>query len=86
MKFAVSVDTQSKKRKKMKRAILILAILIAGCTSTGTFTDPEGNVWVAEVTGYAESEMKTKDISMKIKRKPLLEIPSVNDLKIGGED
>ena len=65
---------------------LILCLLLVGCSSTAVFTSPDGKVWKAKVNGLAKSEMKTEGLTMKIERKPLIEIPSVDDLKIGGED
>lgn len=73
--------------KTMKKILISILLLgIVGCASTGTFTDPEGNVWTAEVTGNAKASMETKDLTLKVERKPLIQIPSVNDLKIGGND
>lgn len=67
--------------------ILILILPIISCTSVGTFTDPQGQVWKTTVSGNAETKLKAKDIEMSIKRKPILKLPDLNikDLQLNDD-
>ena len=72
----------------IKKFFLIsLTLILTSCTSTGTFTDPDGNKWKTTVSGNAETKLKANkdgDIEMSIKRKPILKLPDLNiqDLKL----
>ena len=73
----------------MKR-FLIVILFLSGCSSAGTFTDPEGRTWKTTVSGNAETKLKAKangDLEMSIKRKPIMKLPDLNikDLNLGDD-
>ena len=71
-----------------KVGYIFLLCLLMGCTSVGTYTDPDGRTWRTTVSGNAETKLKSKangDLEMSIKRKPIVEIPDLDfdDLNLG---
>jgi len=66
----------------MKYAVLISLIFLCGCSTVGRFESPNGEVWRASIRGIGEAEMKTKDLTMKIKGKPMVEMPQLPELEL----
>jgi len=71
------------------KKLLILIIFLSGCTSTASFTNPDGDVWYSTVSGNAEAKMKVDGegkMEMAIKRSPIIETPSIDDIRIGDDN
>ena len=61
--------------------IMLSCLCLISCTSVGTVTSPNGDVYKVTTSGNSDFKLKTKEFTASLERKPIVEL-KVPDIKI----
>jgi len=61
--------------------IMLGCLCLISCTSVGTVTSPNGDVYKVTTSGNSKFKLKTDDFTTSLERKPIVEL-KIPDIKI----